>query len=854
MWLSRFAARFSPRKSATEPPARSQQTFATQQYPHAAEHQNSDKSKQLAPIDAEQAPVIQKVYSAVTNTGKREQPSSTKPGRSMSPSEILMLPNVDKGKQSLSTNPGQARILQSSPNTVEDVDKGKEPFLIDHQQNAHAAEIMNKGKQTSPVDLEKAFPAQQSTTAAEAMDTQTIDVMKPQIPKPIDKGKQRMSGSLYSSLSKNPHEIRVLEIIDTTGEKLECQMHTVVLGANLKFSALSYVWGDPTDPHNQVVIIVNGRDKVVTRSLESALRHAGNAWKREFPRRPLSSFRLWADAVCINQDDSLERNHQAGLMASIYSQADVVLAWLGLDPNGVIHLAFESLRKVWNAIRRQDQLPGTAEEAFNLLRDQTALYGNPGPGEERAPIVTARWEAVSHFHDLPNWMRVWTCQEFVLARRLVMYTPSVSGDIEAIGRADRVLLLAFSHILNGTVVDTDIPIIVRALPQSFSPSKNFLELFMTRAFHKLPSYTEDLSRIGFGLNATDRRDHVFGMLSVSNLDMQVDYTKSFRRVQIEYVAALLRSQKFGGAALLAIFRRAAPRIASLEGAPSWVPFPESDGVGTPPIRNYGTDTHIRFTKKSGNHFVNNQTLCLPGTQLGIVQNVWDFGKQRPQGRISPDWLRVALRAKLAQGPMDAHTLRIIVLLFFKPHEISKGMYAIIAIYMLIMIVGYDDDDTIHPDALNLRGRLASFGLGLGPESFMESFCKMFGVSVSDPRSSLARRYVDGYWGDGKATWNSINGHESGAVSPSLQGWEFYKPAEMEGGKFGRRLIAVSIDTEVGDSICAFPGSSQPYVLRRHSQEEWQLVGPCGIAEIRKGIFVDKMKLPARTKVETFQIV
>ncbi|EJT69046.1 hypothetical protein GGTG_13443 [Gaeumannomyces tritici R3-111a-1] len=654
MGLSRFAARFSPRKSATEPPARSQQTFATQQN-HAAEHQNSDKGKQLPPIDAEQAPVIQKVYGAVTNTGKREQPSPTRPGRSMSPSEILMLPNVDKGKPSSSTNPGQARILQSSPNTVEDVDKGKEPSLIDHQPNARAAETMNKGKQPSPVDLEKAFPAQQSSTAAEAMDTQTTEVMKPQIPKPIDKGKQRMSGSLYSPLSKNPHEIRVLEIIDTTGEKLECQMHTVVLGANLKFSALSYVWGDRNDPHNQVVIIVNGRDKVVTRSLESALRHAGNAWKREFPRRPLSSFRLWADALCINQDDIPERNHQVGLMASIYSQADMVLAWLGLDPNGVIHLAFESLRKVWNAVHGRELpgtteeafnllrdrnavrgrgLPGTTEEAFNLLRDQTALYGNPGPGDERDPIATARWEAVSHFHDLPNWKRVWICQEFVLARRLVMYTPSVSGDIEAIGYADGVLLFAFSHFLWGTIMDTDIPIIVRALPPSFSRSADFLDLFMTRQLHKLRSYTEVLSKIGFELDATDRHDHVFGMLSLSNLDMQ--------------------------------------------------------------------------------------------------------------------------------------------------HDISEGMYAIIAIDVLIMVVGYDDDDTIHLDALNLRGRLASLGLDLGPESFMESFCKMFGVSISDPRSSLARRYVNNCWGDGKATWNSINGHDSKAVSPSLQNWEFYKPAEMEG--------------------------------------------------------------------------
>ncbi|EJT69163.1 hypothetical protein GGTG_13272 [Gaeumannomyces tritici R3-111a-1] len=44
--LFRLVARFSPRKSATEPPAKPQQTFATQQNPYAAEHQDLDNPAQ----------------------------------------------------------------------------------------------------------------------------------------------------------------------------------------------------------------------------------------------------------------------------------------------------------------------------------------------------------------------------------------------------------------------------------------------------------------------------------------------------------------------------------------------------------------------------------------------------------------------------------------------------------------------------------------------------------------------------------------------------------------------------------------------------------------------------------------
>ncbi|KAL2176407.1 heterokaryon incompatibility, partial [Thermothelomyces heterothallicus CBS 202.75] len=38
---------------------------------------------------------------------------------------------------------------------------------------------------------------------------------------------------------------------------------------------------------------------------------------------------LWADAVCINQKDTLEKNAQLPLMGRIYSQPSRVPVWLG---------------------------------------------------------------------------------------------------------------------------------------------------------------------------------------------------------------------------------------------------------------------------------------------------------------------------------------------------------------------------------------------------------------------------------------------------------------------------------------------------------------------------------------------
>ncbi len=40
---------------------------------------------------------------------------------------------------------------------------------------------------------------------------------------------------------------------------------------------------------------------------------------------------LWIDAICINQSDVSEKNHQVRLMGQIYSQLELTLMWLGLE-------------------------------------------------------------------------------------------------------------------------------------------------------------------------------------------------------------------------------------------------------------------------------------------------------------------------------------------------------------------------------------------------------------------------------------------------------------------------------------------------------------------------------------------
>jgi len=83
------------------------------------------------------------------------------------------------------------------------------------------------------------------------------------------------------------------------------------------YTALSYVWGDPQE---QKIILVDGRALGITVNLDTALRHL---------RDPTRKRLIWADAICINQSNSREKNHQVVQMAKIYQDALHTIIFLG---------------------------------------------------------------------------------------------------------------------------------------------------------------------------------------------------------------------------------------------------------------------------------------------------------------------------------------------------------------------------------------------------------------------------------------------------------------------------------------------------------------------------------------------
>jgi hypothetical protein len=151
----------------------------------------------------------------------------------------------------------------------------------------------------------------------------------------------------YSALSPRLDEIRLLRLLPHDNEEapLQCQLFNYTVQNSGRrthpYAALSYVWGDLVNPKS---ISIDEHNLSVTANLHGALSHL---------RHPSIERILWADAICINQQDTLEKEQQIRIMAKIYALASHVVVWLG-DAAENSDQALEEIRLV-----------GSRENSFN---------------------------------------------------------------------------------------------------------------------------------------------------------------------------------------------------------------------------------------------------------------------------------------------------------------------------------------------------------------------------------------------------------------------------------------------------------------------------------------------------------
>ena len=322
----------------------------------------------------------------------------------------------------------------------------------------------------------------------------------------------------------SPREIRMLALNPGENEDpITCTLSHVSLDAELEYEALSYTWDtDATAGTGQdtKMISCSGHEIFVRENLFAALR------RLRCSDRPRS---IWIDALCINQADVEEKNHQVALMGSIYSNVKEVVIWLG-EEEADDALAFDTI------ILLERIFEDEPDESDLILR---AMSSKGGPGE--IPVFGDNaWQALRALLEKRWFSRAWIVQEVALARKATL----VCGDLTLHWQR---LLLTVAHInasgirgflgFNGYLTASATLFVIH-------------KIIFTRDSQKSLSLL-DMLVLTCCLQATDPRDKIFSLLGVLNfegnetedvkakklwnLDYKIPIDELFRKVTAYYI-------------------------------------------------------------------------------------------------------------------------------------------------------------------------------------------------------------------------------------------------------------------------------------------------------------------------------
>ncbi|PSN69319.1 HET-domain-containing protein [Corynespora cassiicola Philippines] len=174
----------------------------------------------------------------------------------------------------------------------------------------------------------------------------------------------------HQPLDPGTTSLRVIKVLppDDDWRFIKCEIHHATTDSN--YVCLSYVWGPPGDTS---LIKIDGMLFSVRRNLLEFLGIASHKYVGKT---------LWIDALCIDQDNTLERNHQVKQMGQIYSNAEFVLSWLSSDMEIAQYLgSIKNLSHLNNEWAKKPSI----KLAFN-----------------------------------PYWSRAWITQEVLLAKNVIL--------------------------------------------------------------------------------------------------------------------------------------------------------------------------------------------------------------------------------------------------------------------------------------------------------------------------------------------------------------------------------------------------------------------------------------------------
>jgi hypothetical protein len=261
---------------------------------------------------------------------------------------------------------------------------------------------------------------------------------------------------------------------------------------------------------------------------------------------------VWIDAVCIDQSNLEERNEQVQMMDLIYKSASYTTIWLGPAPAGAVPL-YELSRaiSIWKN-SHSALLELEMKKPTPAIRQAYMRIASLDLGHNDVIDHLDTFMRILHC----NWFRrMWIIQEAVLSRKLYISWAADEGVLEwfDFSRAydtlnHHAIKFRREHIdsVAGLTAKQSAQV-VKSLAAFYRTTYHLSNISNLRTLHsdgmelRLPS----LLRFTFMYEASDPRDHVYGVLGMaSNREfVAVDYDLSLNDVFVNTSRTLLEKHK-----------------------------------------------------------------------------------------------------------------------------------------------------------------------------------------------------------------------------------------------------------------------------------------------------------------------
>lgn len=422
---------------------------------------------------------------------------------------------------------------------------------------------------------------------------------------------------------------------------IHCTLIEVDLSTDPAYEALSYTWAIDSDisgPQTETSkrpIICNDATLDVFKNLHNAL--------AQLQELGWTSKPVWIDAICINQEDDVEKSVQVNMMGAIFRGASRVVVWLG-QSSLATSLALKKALPYFT-----DEDPPGATATARSSSTTMALVAT----QALAWLLSRGWFA-----------RVWTLQEAVLAREVVYLVGAQPVPL------DRLVQLDYLNAV-GVMDSLFAPVLTR-----------IAGLVFTRAAHELVGgggacTLEMAVKEARHRRAKDGRDKLFGVLSLCQCQgsgdaggLAADYQKPVQEVYRECAAALLRSKNTGIFLLSLVgqirygcevdyafhsryIKLFKPEDGFVAGIPSWVPDLSAPARPSPLRDLSKLDFSAALSVEPSFSITGDKgtVLQLKAAALDVITSTGDCHSRR---LVQPIWRLLRIPSELAGSPKDTY--------------------------------------------------------------------------------------------------------------------------------------------------------------------------------------------------------